>query len=311
MKHKVWMVMAALALAAAAAAQTPPAALERVVIEQQAQAVKDRVKVVEWTQAAPAVHEMRMAVQGKITKGAPYTADTVTESVHALADGNRIVRRTTSHVSRDSEGRTRTEETGAQGVQMVSISDPVSGETWMLDPQTRTASRGGVFVVSAKGAVVGGAGVSKFEWTTGEGHDMVGAVRREPVPPPPPLPHASSPAGVAGGLVRLKEAPGHEGEVTREDLGQQAIEGLTATGTRTTTVIPAGAIGNEHAIRIVSEQWFSPDLQLLVMTKFSDPRSGETTFRLTNVTRAEPDRSLFTVPPDYTVKESMIKRESR
>ncbi len=75
--------------------------------------------------------------------------------------------------------------------------------------------------------------------------------------------------------------------------------------------IPAGAIGNEQPIRVVSEQWWSPDLNLIVLTKFSDPRSGETTFRLTNVSRAEPDRGLFIVPPDYTVKESKIQRESR
>ena len=81
-----------------------------------------------------------------------------------------------------------------------------------------------------------------------------------------------------------------------------------ATGTRTTTVIPAGAIGNEQPIRIVSEQWFSPDLELLVLTRHSDPRTGDTTYRLTNIVRGDPDRSLFEVPADYTVKESGIRR---
>jgi len=114
--------------------------------------------------------------------------------------------------------------------------------------------------------------------------------------------------GVPGGLFKVEEGVKVEGQVTREDLGRQQLEGITATGTRTTTVIPAGAIGNEQPIRIVSEQWYSPELQILVLTKFSDPRSGETTFRLANVSRAEPDRGLFTVPPDYTVKESKIQR---
>ena len=57
----------------------------------------------------------------------------------------------------------------------------------------------------------------------------------------------------------------------------------------------------------MSEQWFSPDLQVLVMTKHSDPRQGETTYRLSNIVRAEPDRSLFMVPSDYTFKESGIR----
>ena len=96
---------------------------------------------------------------------------------------------------------------------------------------------------------------------------------------------------------------------TREDLGRQTIEGVSATGTRTTWTIPAGAIGNLQPIKIVSEQWLSPDLQVLVLTRHSDPRTGENTYRLQNIVRAEPDRSLFTVPADYTLKESGIRKE--
>jgi hypothetical protein len=88
-----------------------------------------------------------------------------------------------------------------------------------------------------------------------------------------------------------------------EQLGQQVIEGVMAEGTRTTTIIPARAIGNEQPITIVAEQWFSPDLQVLVATKHSDPRSGETVYRLVNILRGEQDRALFEVPADYTFKE--------
>ena len=77
-----------------------------------------------------------------------------------------------------------------------------------------------------------------------------------------------------------------------------------------TTTIPAGSIGNEQPILVVSEQWFSPDLKVLVMTKHSDPRSGENTYRLTNITQTEPARSLFEVPADYTLKDSVIRRQS-
>ena len=114
MKHTIWLVMAALGLTAAAAAQTPPqaTAIERVTIEHDGQAAQETKKVIRLTTGTAGPEEMRLAVQGKITKGAPYSADTVTESVQVLADGNRIVRRTTTRVSRDSEGRTRTENTG-------------------------------------------------------------------------------------------------------------------------------------------------------------------------------------------------------
>ena len=96
--------------------------------------------------------------------------------------------------------------------------------------------------------------------------------------------------------------------VTKEDLGIQNIEGVSASGTRTTTVIPAGEIGNTQEIRVVSERWFSDELQVLVMTRHSDPRNGETVYRLTNILRAEPDQTLFTVPPDYTVQQRGVRR---
>ncbi|HWP52495.1 MAG TPA: hypothetical protein VN476_00095, partial [Pyrinomonadaceae bacterium] len=88
--------------------------------------------------------------------------------------------------------------------------------------------------------------------------------------------------------------------------GTQTIEGVPATGSRVTITIPAGQIGNERPIEIVDERWFSKDLQAFVMTKHSDPRSGETVYRLTDISRTEPDRSLFQVPADYEVKEPTL-----
>jgi hypothetical protein len=96
--------------------------------------------------------------------------------------------------------------------------------------------------------------------------------------------------------------------VKTEDLGVQNIEGVAATGKRTTTTIPAGKIGNVKDIQIVSEQWFSDELQVLVMTRHADPRSGETTYRLRNILRAEPDAGLFAVPADYQVIQRQIRR---
>ena len=81
-----------------------------------------------------------------------------------------------------------------------------------------------------------------------------------------------------------------------------SIEGVQAQGTRTTTTIPAGEIGNDKPIDIVDERWYSPDLQMTVMTKHSDPRTGETSFALKNINRSSPPAYLFEVPADYTVK---------
>ena len=74
------------------------------------------------------VGNARIAVETRTTKGAPYAADAVTEFVQVLSDGNRIVRRTTTRLVRDSEGRTRRETISANGaVESVVITDPVGG----------------------------------------------------------------------------------------------------------------------------------------------------------------------------------------
>lgn len=88
-----------------------------------------------------------------------------------------------------------------------------------------------------------------------------------------------------------------------ESLGKQTMEGIEVEGKRTTTTIPVGAIGNERPIEIVAESWYSPELQTTIMSKRVDPTSGETTYRLTNIRRGDPDASLFQVPSDYTIKE--------
>ncbi len=99
--------------------------------------------------------------------------------------------------------------------------------------------------------------------------------------------------------LKMKEP----GEVKTESLGQQTIEGLSVTGTRTTRTIPAGAIGNDQPIEIVSDTWYSPDLQMVIMSKHGDPQIGETTYRLSNIQQAEPPHSLFEVPANYTIRE--------
>lgn len=97
-----------------------------------------------------------------------------------------------------------------------------------------------------------------------------------------------------------------ETKVSTESLGSQIVEGVAAEGTRQTFVIPAGEIGNERPIEVVSESWFSPELKTVVLTIHRDPRFGETIYRLTNINRSEPDRSLFGVPGDYAVKDAAV-----
>jgi hypothetical protein len=242
-------------------------------------------------------------VEARITKGAPYSGDAVTEFTQVLGDGNRIQRKTVTRTFRDSEGRTRRETTNTvNGVEKatVTIVDPVAGASWVLDPENRTATQTRSMVAAGAGQRSGGGGAGVGEGAGGGvarggggGGGRGGAVA---------LPSAAPPtiSGAAVAPARVREG---DDQPTREELGQKAIEGVMAEGSRTTTTIAAGKIGNAQAIKVVSEQWFSPDLQVLLMTRHSDPRTGETVYRLTNIVRGEQDRSLFEVPADYTVQD--------
>lgn len=285
-----------------------------------------------------------MNSDGKVVKGAPYSAQAVTETTQTLSDGNRIINKSTATVYRDSEGRTRREQTlrvmgpfatGGEPPQTIFINDPVAGVNYALDTRSKVAHKMPPmrfeFKLGTPDGVGGGIGVG-----TGVG----GGVVVRPAGPPPTLPPGMSgqrvfersapPPGVRvegpapglpgeGSTMVFERSvtpppPGEGGRVfqwqgAREDnarnesLGKQAIEGVEAEGTRKTIEIPAGEIGNERPIEIVFERWYSPELQVVVMTKHSDPRFGETTYRLTNINRSEPARELFEVPADYTVKD--------
>jgi hypothetical protein len=262
---------------------------------------------------------------GKVVKNAPYSADSVTETVQTLGDGNRIVNKITSRVYRDSEGRTRREQTlkglglvgtGDEPLQTIFINDPVAGVTYSLDTRSHTAHKSVPFkfeMTTRAGAPAEG---QRVEIRTGPGaaasaNVIVAAPLGGPPPAgapagPPPIEEFSLRAaeGASSYVFRTRTAAS-DNEV-KEQLGKQLIEGVEAEGTRTTITIPAGEIGNDRPIEIVSERWYSPELQLVVMTRHSDPRSGETTYKLTNINRTEPAKSLFEVPPGFTVKEMQM-----
>ena len=252
-----------------------------------------------------------MSFGGKVVKGAPYSAQAVTESIQTLSDGNRIVRKNTAAVYRDSEGRTRREQTlGAIGPfaaagdppQTFFINDPVAGVNYILEPRTRTARK--LMVQSFAGKrpdKIPGAPPARGVAVIAPGAPPSGNVRvPEEVfmaPAPPPGAHAVPHREI----FNYQHAPT---EAKKESLGKQMIEGVEAEGTRATVTIAADEIGNELPIQIVTERWYSPELQTVVMTRHRDPRFGETIYRLTNINRSEPARTLFEVPSDYTVKEA-------
>ena len=230
------------------------------------------------------------------TKGAPFCATVTTEHTQAFADGNRIHTTDNSNVCRDSEGRTRREASlnllgaAAQNPapKLVTIVDPVAGYRYMLDSESKTAHRFAI-ASNAKGVTMNAPlGGLPDKGERAMFYQRVGTV---------------GPNMAVGGNVAFKSiGRGTDDPApTTENLGDQTIEGIHATGTRMTTTIPAGQMGNEQPIFVTSERWYSSQLKATVMTKHTDPWAGELKTQFANVSASEPDSSLFRIPSDYKV----------
>jgi hypothetical protein len=209
---------------------------------------------------------------GAVVKNAPFSAVVTTETTMTLQDSNHIRQTSTLHLYRDSEGRTRREQSlNNSGDTVVFINDPVAGANYALNPASKTANRS----------------------VAGNG--------------PPP--------GARGGRMRggppRESGGGAQPNVKTESLGSKSIEGVMAEGTRTTMTIPTGQIGNEQPMQTVVETWYSAELQTVILSRRSDPRSGETVTRYTNISRAEPSHTLFEVPADYKTADSQASRGPR
>ncbi len=205
----------------------------------------------------------------EIVKGAPFSATAVLETTHLLADGNRIHRSTKTQISRDAEGRVRKEVT-------LQNLGPLAG-----DGRTHT------FVVISDPAAGVGYRLDpeqKIAWKH-------------------PLRPAGDPGRARERFQKRAAEVGSSGNLRTETLGNQKIDGISAEGTRYTITLPAGQVGNEKPIQMVIERWYSIELRVMVMVKRTDPRFGESVYRLTNIQRQAQDASLFQVPSDFEVTE--------
>ena len=202
---------------------------------------------------------------GAVVTGAPFSGKEVTTDTQTLADGTHITHTNTAQFYRDSQGRTRIERT-------FSGMGPWSGGTpkttiEIFDPVAST--------------------IYMLDPSTSTATKMT-------MPTPP------SAAQIAKREAEHQARTASEA-VTTSSLGNQTIQGVAATGTQTTMTIPAGKMGNDRAITVTTQKWYSPDLQITLQSKRVDPRVGEMDFEIQNLTRAEPDASLFQPPASYTL----------
>jgi hypothetical protein len=209
-------------------------------------------------------------VAGKVVSGAPYSAQAVTQFTQTLANGDHVQRTMTASIARDSQGRTRVDRS-----------------------------------ISGVGALSGGTGAQARAIMI---HDVVAGVSYSLNPSTKTGSSMQIQARSADfkGFERNRSHRSSAAEKT-EDLGTQVIQGVSAQGTRVTRVIAAGQEGNEKEIDIVTETWRSADLQVIVQSKTSDPRFGETVYQLSGLNRAEPDPALF-APTGYAITAGRARR---
>jgi hypothetical protein len=229
---------------------------------------------------------------GTLVTGAPYSAQRVNEHVQVAADGTRFTQNNRQEtIYRDSQGRMRIERSIMMGPNapadaptVIEIQDPVAGFSYTLDAQNKVAHRVALQTPETRRqvAIAKGGGV-----TTG----AIGGV----------VTSSSTRSGNFTGVIAAPATSRSAPEMKQEDLGTQQIEGVVAQGHRNTTTWAAGAQGNDRPFQAVNETWFSPDLKEMVLSKTVDPRSGESTTKLINISRSEPSADLFMPPADFQV----------
>jgi len=238
--------------------------------------------------------------------GAPYSATISNETTQTLEDGSHIVQTMNGNIARDSQGRTRQDAplpaignlSATNAPHLVFIQDPVTQVSYTLDLTDKTAQKMAMPSLPSSGTMVSGTtGAEKagpvimMSLQNGQTTAPAG-----PMPPPLPAPNATI-------MMQKAIMIDDSAQVSTEDLGSETMQGVAVTGTRTTRTIPAGQIGNDAPISIVTEVWMSPELKTVVYSKRSDPRMGVQTFQLSNITRTEPDPSLFTVPAGFSIAD--------
>lgn len=256
--------------------------------------------------------------------GKPYSATAMTTSTQTLGDGTRINRTVQALLARDSEGRTRREQ-GVNTVgpwssnakeHMVSINDPVAHVRYILQPDGQTAVRipaNAAFKIQLNASSATGAKMDELKRLAADLEKKRAAEAKANGQPSAEVKNGpqteaelrarAEKAAVEARRVGIAFMPEGEHKAQVDDLGVRVIEGVNAKGRREIRTIAIGEIGNDRPIEIVSETWYSDDLQTVVYSKHSDPRVGDSEYRLTNISRAEPSRSMFEVPAGYTLKE--------
>jgi hypothetical protein len=161
---------------------------------------------------------------------------------------------------------------------MIDITDPVAHVHYSFNTQSKTVNRvematptphGGAVIVNPNGQAI--------QSTAPSGQGRIGAP------------------------ISAVQSDATRPQTTSEKLDPQTIDGIQVEGRRYTTTYPVGSVGNDREIVTTNEVWTSPELGVVVLSKNNDPRNGDHTQKLSNISRDEPDPSLFQPPAGYEI----------
>jgi len=199
--------------------------------------------------------------------GKPVSAIEEHYSQEIMDDGYREEHESSGLFYRDEQGRMRVESQTR-----IVIYDPIASVVYIADVTAKTYRK----TSFQKGAPVRIAVVDQGLWVSdGENYEK----SQSPSPPP-----ASN---------------DHSAPSTSRDLPATLINGVQARGIQTTSIIPVGAIGNDHELKVIHERWYSDENKLLLKSVDSDPRFGTTRYQLTSISQTPPAPSLFQMPSNY------------
>jgi hypothetical protein len=201
--------------------------------------------------------------------GFPITATINAENIYTDDHGKSIALRFRSKIYRDSKGRTRLEfdptplgEPAKPGWSlMIEIYDPTTGTYFTLYPSTK-------------------------------------AFDQSPRPDEKPQQFYDEPI-ISNKIDPRLLLPLRHKEVTQRELAHDVVGGMVVRHGRESIKVPPKYEGNKTGYKTLTDYWFSQELQAFVLVKRTGPGKSQHTVNLSDISRDEPNPSLFTVPPDY------------
>ncbi len=199
---------------------------------------------------------------------APFTATLDTEATKYAADGGTMTFVNERHIARDGQGR-------------------IYEERWLLVPKNSNvkSTMNWIQIADPKQRTLYNCGPQK---------QICDLLVYDP---------ASDLAAAAPRKGTSRTLAHGDGNVAWEDLGNRNIAGIDTVGTRETTTMNAGTMGNDQPLTSMREYWHSDQLGINLLSIRSSPFFGKQTFTITEITAAEPDAQMFELPAGFTVHD--------